>query len=371
MNTLEDRLRAAYRSVADTVDPATVHAPPARAKPRAARFRTPLAAAAVVAVVAAVAALPAYLPKSHHAPAHRVAATGHRGGTAFPGLPAFTLVNLGSSLTVFGTRTGAVVATVKPPKGLTFEVVASGGTAGSYLAAAAPANAGCHAYFYRFTLSGSGQPSSLTRLRSVPGSDPSAITAVLGGYAYSTVHCYTAPPNGGVGIGSSFWEYPQGDDYATSLSATADGRTLALTLETNSGYDLLLLNTRSGSSTVLGASRVRPFPLQTSTVAISPDGQTVYACGATGADASDTTLAAYSASTGKLIRVLHQWQTYTAQQFYCQLSADPTGRYLLAATSPELHEPFSITGFDLRTGASAALRISQLPPGYYGAQFAW
>ena len=64
------------------------------------------------------------------------------------------------------------------------------------------------------------------------------------------MHCDTAPPNGGVGIsgqaGNRTWEYPGGDDYAFSLAATADGRTLALSFYAANGteYKDVLLNTR-------------------------------------------------------------------------------------------------------------------------------
>ena len=81
-----------------------------------------------------------------------------------------------------------------------------------------------HAYFYRFELSPSGQPSPLTFLPFVPGSQPTALTAPPGGgsYAYSTAHCDTAPPNGEIGIsgrtGNRTWAYDEADDYAFSLA---------------------------------------------------------------------------------------------------------------------------------------------------------
>ena len=372
MNAPDDRLRDAYRAVADTVDPATIPALAVPPQPRATlrqrmRFVTPLAAAAAVTIVVTASHLLAggppprqhAPPAKHHAP-------------AVVSLPAFTLVNLGSSVKVYNTRTGARMARLKPPAGQQFEDVASGGTARTFLAATGNSGSACHAYFYRFELSATGQPSPLRFLRSVPGSQPTAITAASGGssYAYSTVHCATAPPNGLIGIsgrsGHRTWAYDQADDYTFSLAATADGRTLALSLYAGSRYENELLDTSSTARTVSGASRILNSVPASKTLAISPDGQTLYACSAVGATG---TLAAYSTATGAQIRVLHQWPM-SAQGFSCQISADPTGRFLLAAVTPSLQQPSTLIGFDLRTGASVTLAV-QAALLLQGSQLAW
>jgi hypothetical protein len=358
VNTLEDRLRDAYRAVADTVDPATIPDLAVRTEPRAAlsrrmRFVIPLAAAAAVTVVATMSTLLVHMSPRFHARTTKDRAV------ATVSLPEFTLVDLGSSLKVYNTRTGARVATVTAPAGQQFEDVASGGTARTFLAATGLSASACHAYFYRFELAATGKPSALTLLRSIPGSQPTAVAAPPGGgsYAYSTVHCDTAP-NGLIGIsgqaGNRTWAYDQGDDYTFSLAATADGDTLALSLFAGSQWSDLLLNTRSRAATVDNASRIVPAVPYAQTLAISPDGRTLYAC----VDSGPTgTLAAYSTATGKMIRVLHRWTLAPAKWYFCQVSADATGKVLLASYSSNLTPRTSLIGINLQAGTSVKLPV--------------
>lgn len=387
MNDLEDRLRDAFRAAADTVDPATVATSPLRARPRAAlsrrvRILAPLAAAAAVAIVVAVTAAVGSV-----APRHQAQATRPRPAAPAAILPAYTLVDAGSALQVYATRTGAVVASVAAPAGQKFEDVASAGTAGTFLAATGSSGSACHAYFYRFELSASGQPSALTTLRSVPDSQPTAVVGIPGGqsYAYSTVHCDTAPPNGGVGIGGPAgdrsWTYPTGDDYADSLSATADGRTIALSFFVyGPGFQDMLLNTTSPATAAVNAARGLPAVPVSPTLAISPDGKTIYGCASNG---TTGTLAGYSVATGAQLRVLHQWPVtdsggaagsgngYDTPGFSCQISTDATGRYLLAAVSLDTTlKHWTLTGFDLQTGASAKVPIRPNLP-FRGSQLSW
>lgn len=388
MNDLEDRLRDAYRAAADTIDPATVPSPPVSMRRRVnfsqrMRILTPLAAAAAVAVVVTTTTLAGGTAPRHHVRTARV-----RPAAPAAVLPPFTLADVGSSLKVYDTRTGARVATLTPPAGQQFEDVASGGSPGTYLAATGLSGSACHAYFYQFHLSATGQPSPLTFLRSVPGSQPTAVVGIPGSrsYAYSTVHCQTAPPNGGVGIsgpaGNRTWTYPTGDDYTFSLAATADGRTLALSFYVyGPGFQDMLLNTQSSSPTAAGASRALPSVPVSDTLAISPDGRTLYACTS---DGTTGTLASYSTATGAQLRVLHQWPVtasgggvpgtdsgYMSRGFSCQVSTELTGRYLLAAVSLDNKlDDWTITGFDLQTGASATIPVRPHLP-YLGGQLAW
>lgn len=397
MNVLEDRLRDAYRAVADTIDPATVASPPRSTRrpatlSRWTRILTPLAAAAAVTTIVVTTTTLAGGTSPRHP---RTSSSRHHARTlktrpaAAANLPEFTLVDLGSSVKVYNTRTGVGVATLAPPAGQKFEDVASAGTARTFLAATGSPAPACHAYFYRFQLSATGQPSALTFLRSVPGSLPTAIIGVPGGrsYAYSTTHCVTAPPNGGVGIsgqaGNRTWDYPSGDDYAFSLASTADSRTLALSFGVyGTGFQDMLLNTKSSSRTAAGASRILSSVPVSVTLAISPDGRTLYACAS---DGTTGTLAAYSTATGAQTRVLHQWPVtgsgggapgtdsgYMSRGFSCQISTDPTGRYLLAGVSLDANsDHWTLTGFDLHTGAFAKVpvRASYLP--LLGTQLAW
>lgn len=369
MNALEDRLRDLYRALAGTIDPAEIPDLAVGTKARGTltgpmRLATALAAAAAVALVAVLITIPRGTSARHHVPAAKIRPT------AVTKAPAFTVVDKGSALAVYRTRTGVRVATLAAPAHQQFQLVASGGTARSFLAATGPAGSACHAYFYRFKLSATGQPSRLKFLRSVPGSLPTAVTAPPGGgsYAYSAVSCTTAP-NGLIGIsskaGTHTWAYNLGDDYAFSLAATADGHTLAFSLAAPSAN--MLLNTSSTVRTVDGASRIlRSVPVSP-TLAISPDGQTLYTCASHGA----TVLASYSTATGAKIRVLHQWPD---QGLICQISLDPTGRFLLAAVTPDVppipQQAWTLIGLDLRTGRSVTIPFSTTLP-LRGTQLAW
>jgi hypothetical protein len=375
VKAVEDRLRDAYQALADTIDPATTPSMSASTRPlaissRRIRFLAPFAAAAAVVIVVTMTTLAGGSLARHHPRTVRTRPT------AAVSLPVFTLVDLSSSVKVYNTHTGVAVATLRPPAGQQFQDVASGGTARTFLAATGLSGSACHAYFYRFQLSATGQPSPLKFLRSVPDSQPTAITATPGGgtYAFSTVRCATAP-NGGVGIsgraGNRTWDYPEADDYSFSLASTADGRTLALSLYLNSGWQNVLLNTQSTSPTVVGASRILHSVPFSPTLAISPDGRTLYACASQ--PSTGTLLAAYSTATGSLIRVLHRWPAGASSQgLICQISTDPTGRFLLAAVTADVSQPWTWTliGFDLRTNASAAVPVHPDLP-FRGTQLAW
>ena len=89
-------------------------------------------------------------------------------------------------------------------------------------------------------------------------------------------------------------------------------------------------------------------------LAISPGGATLYACVSTGATGE---LAAYSAATGKLIRVLHRWTLPAAQYYFCQVSADATGKVLLASYFSNVNRHTSLTGINPQTGASVKLPV--------------
>jgi hypothetical protein len=365
VTALEDRLRDIYRALADTVDQAEIPDLTIAAKQRVARparVAAALAAAAAVALVAVLTTIPARIsarPHVHHPKVRTTQATS---------APEFTVMDRGSAVSVYRTRTGVRVATLKAPARQRFELVASGGTARMFLAATGLSGSACHAYFYRFELSQSGQPSPLTFLRSVPGSQPTALTAPPGGgsYAYSTAHCDTAPPNGEIGIsgrpGNRTWAYDEADDYAFSLAASADGHTLAFSLA--APLNDLLLNTSSAAKTVDRASRVLGSVPASATLAISPDGRTLYTCAP---DGPTVIVAAYSIATGAQLRVLHQWP---GQESNCQISLDPTGRFLLAAVAPSVQQAWTLTGIDLRTNAVVTIPVRAALP-YLGTQLAW
>ena len=278
-------------------------------------------------------------------------------------LPAFTVVNHASSVQVFNTKSGVSVGRLKAPAGQEFDGVASGGTPQTFLAYTNPASitADCHAYYYSFRISKTGKPSALTLLRSIRGSAATAIAANPGGgtYTYSAVHCDTAPPNGLIGIsgkaGNHQWNYDEGDDYTFSLATTANARTLALSLYVaGQGWVNLLLDTHSPAATVDGASRIFQNIPYAQSLAISPDGATLYACISDGRTGK---LAAYHTATGTLIKTLHKWKLAPAKTYFCQVSADATGNLLLAGYYSDASRRPGLIGIDPRTGATTKLPV--------------
>jgi hypothetical protein len=278
-------------------------------------------------------------------------------------LPAFTVVNHASSVQVFHTNTGASAGTLKAPSGQEFEGVASGGTPRTFLAYANPASitAECHAYYYSFRISATGKPTALTLLRSIRGSAATAIAANPGGgtYTYSSVHCDTAPPNGLIGIsgkaGNHKWNYDECDDYTFSLATTANAKTLALSLYVaGPGWVNLLLDTHSPAATVDGASRIFQNIPYAQSLAISPDGATLYACISNGRTGK---LAVYHTATGTLIKTLHEWTLAPAKSYFCQVSADATGNLLLAGYYSDASPRPGLIGINPRTDATIKLPV--------------
>jgi hypothetical protein len=203
VNTLEERLRDAYRTAADTVRPETVRprailSPPGRARKRAARGRSrrrlliPLAAAAaVIAVAAAVAVL---LPKA--APG---LGRGHpAGGPAMPvplTTPAFFVeMNWAQipSMYVVNATTGARGAQISLPfPAADLTSVATGDGQTFVVAATAPES--CRTTLYRFSLAANGTPGTMTAFTQVDGQigDPWAMAVSANGQfvAYQTPAC--------------------------------------------------------------------------------------------------------------------------------------------------------------------------------------
>jgi hypothetical protein len=118
------------------------------------------------------------------------------------------------------------------------------------------------------------------------------------------------------------------------------------------------------------ASRIVPNVPYAQTLAISPGGATLYACISHGPKGQ---LAAYSAATGQLIRVVHRWRLGQAQNYFCQVSADATGKVLLATYFSNRAPHPSLIGINPQTGTSATLPIqgtmsstASRPPGNPG-----
>jgi hypothetical protein len=378
MTSIEDRLRDALRAGADMVQPQTLTARSRTARRSGPAFTArlrliaPLAAAAAVAASVLFAMLPGHSPAPHPAPPG--AGTHQKTARAIT-FPAYTVINLGAELSVVRTRTGAQVGELRAPRGQQFADVSTGGTAHSFLAATSASPPGnCRAHFYRFQLSSTGQPSGLTLLRSVPDSTPSAVAASPGGgtYAYSTVAC-TAAAAGGISIsgqdGNRAWAYDEGDDYGVSLAMPADGSAIAFSYYNAAGFSDVLLNTRSRAPTVDGASSTLRLSGVSNTLAMSPDGSTLYAClpGSHG----DVLLTTYHIATGRRSTVTRHLGITSSPRSTCQLATDPTGRFLLVALQASPPDPAMLGGVDLGSGRFVKLPIQPASLPYQGGQVAW
>lgn len=306
------------------------------------------------------------------------AAAGHV--AAAPALPPFTLIGNGGTLEVLRTGTHVKTGSLKVPSaGLEFGGIASDGTASGFLVAVqTPGAPSCDAWFYRTTLSAAGKPSPLKLLRSVHGRLPTSMAASPGGstITYSTVNCAPAAPVGSITAitktGTRSWTYSLlTQDYPPTLSVSASGwLAFPQFIDGGNAEAGLMLNTVTKSGTVTGASKVVLRTGSPDAIVISPDGKTLYAHTSTG---TKNQVASYSASTGKLIKVMRTW-TNTDPRMHCYLSADATGKYLLVdivtpSASPTVASN-TLVGYNLSTGAATTLP-SQTSAWLAGTQITW
>jgi hypothetical protein len=397
VNNIEDRLRDAYRAATDTIDPDSLPGPgvqvvrPAvpggraarrRTTPRSRRLRLALPAAAAVATGALVLAAIALAP---HATTRHPTTIPAGPAASTSGLPPFTVVVWGDSLTVFNTASGTIAGNMNSPQGQQFMQVAPDGNARTFIVTSTLAsNAACSATFYRLRLDGDGAPLSLTTLRTLSGYTPSALAVDGGTLAYSVAHCATGNgpgPSAGntvigyIGDAQRRWTFTLDEDYATALSASATG-TLAFAMVPGSGLNevAMVLHTASRSGAIAATSRVVvPGPGTVQSVALSPDGKTLYACNWAG---STEMLAAYNTATGRRIDVLHTWHTSTKQNPSCFLGVDGSGRYLLAevsvsnvaTTSSPLSSNTTLTGYRLGSATPIPIgtQLANSPSGEFG-----
>jgi hypothetical protein len=295
VNTLEERLRDAYRAAADTVRPeavlpSAILSPPDRDRMRTRggrsrrRLLIPLTAAtAVIAVAAAVAVL---LPR---------AAPGLGRGHSALGSSASVLLTPGffvamswtqtPSMFVVNAATGAQGARISLPfPAADLTSVATGD--GQTFVVAATAAGSCSTTLYRFSLAANGTPGALTAFTKVNGqiNDPWAMAVSASGrIAYQTLAC-GQPGQGDLSVLDPVtgltkqWTYPtsvRGSVPGTgNLSISADGSVVGFgnkVIDTNAAAGSLAAHARVvaakgefGSSTELGGLNV------------APDGQTVY-----------------------------------------------------------------------------------------------
>lgn len=396
MNSLEDRLREAYREAAQTVRPETIRdlaglpglpgrtavTSPGARRPHARRVQlaAPLAAAAAIAVivVTAAVAVPRIWPGR----------TAGGGAVAQPGYVAAVVQGRDGStaLEVISTATGQVLGRIVAPRpSLHFISVAALGSDRRFVAEAGATNnhknaRGCGAWLYQFRLTAQGQPSALTPLDvpEVAGWPvPMALAASADGntVAYTTARCTEDPDPGDRAVGHvgvislrsatvRTWgfKFPAGP---TSLSLSADGRLLSFVSDPSDGGHAGSME--FNSAWVLPTSSA-PGPLQQhyrrvvrtpkepallDAAALSRSGKMML----TAVEASPkplqwvVTVSAYETATGRLIRVQRVLR-YHGGVFdgNFELSPSTSGRYLLVTP---YHN--AIYRLDLATGRYSAV----------------
>jgi hypothetical protein len=367
MNDLEDRLRDAYRAAAVTVRPEAVRdlhvavALPADRRPP--RLRLPnwgrdvlIPLSAAVAVAAVVAATAAVVPDLSGTGARR--AGGAAPAQSAGSMPEFTVVTVNSTLRVVRTTTGQLAGQVTAPAHQQFIAVAGTADARTFWVLADPdPQTDCAAFLYKLRLSDRGQSSALVPLAvpALTGSWPNALavsadgsTAAVSADTCGNQHAFGYVDLVDLGTGHLIrqWSYTKAENDPIDLSLSADGSRLALTTDLNSPSvagvpvtGVRVLDTSAASGTEDSASRVvihKPQAVYAAVdaAAISPDGGTLYACtqASTYGSSSTSTLAAYSASTGQLERVLFQFRGGSASG--CgPILMDPSGRDLAFTAS--------------------------------------
>jgi len=389
VNTLEERLRGAYRAAADTVRPeavlpSAILSPPDRDRMRTRggrsrrRLLIPLTAAtAVIAVAAAVAVLlPRAAPglgRGHSAP--RPAAS----VLLTPGF--FVTMNWTTSPSMFvvnattGAR-GAQISLPFPAADLTSVATGDGQT--FVVAATAPGS--CSTTLYRFSLAANGTPGAMTAFTKVGGqiSDPWAMAVSAGArfVAYQTLACgqqvnSVAEQNSEKGYLSVLdtatgqtkqWTFRNHMSGTGNVSISANGGVVGFAnevIDTGAPAGSLAAHARVvatngefGSSTELGGLNV------------APDGQTVYfetnqvaanKFGNYKPTWGSWQLRAFDLSTGqtRLVRSFPGTEGGPAAVRF-----DPTGRYMIVESVVRTGPTTKLALVDIATGQLTQLNAS-------------
>jgi hypothetical protein len=397
VNTLEDRLRDAYRAAAQAVPPETIRSLDDQAqgitrvshpRPRHQKL-IPLAAAAAVAAVVFGAAIVVPLALSGHQRGPGTSPAGRRTGRptaaqAGPYPPYFVaLVPNGNWLSVLSATTGTQVARVLPPQpGLSFGALATGN--GRTFVAAAWRPHVCATYFYQFGLTGSGAPTTLTPF-AVPRLNQLVSDIAISGdghtFGYYTEPC-TEPPAAYLATTNLAngqtrrWSLPSQADVGP-LSLTADGHLLAYNIQLTKLFPSVarVLPTDAAPGTAAQRSRTVAQAAQFGRSddiyadAISPDGGALYfttnATGPALGHGATWELRVANIATGQS-RIVAAFPGLALG-----FTQDPSGRYLLLESDlgPQLATP-RLTRLDLATGQVRYLRAAWIGPGY-AAAFVW
>lgn len=383
MTTLEDRIRAATHAAADLV--ADGSAPPldlARVRSQArwsrwpgrhGRLRKPLIPLAAAAAVLLIAVAAIAVPRSPDSGSQR-----HHPATGGPAavLPRY-LVTVHTDpwrLDVRNAVTGTLTAGIKVPVGYNWNAVAAQGPR-TFIASKNQVLMGPEtSYFYRLVIGSHGAVTSISRVgRGVHGTVWAASVTPDGryvGYLFSTTygpdgsHASTQVVLANLSTGKviASWPVPDNDDVA-SLSIDAGGNALAISTYyyhyTGLSADAAVKHDLTQWTSVLrpatSGTPVDKLPEllpQAGTLALSPDGRTLYEFLQAGSvarspyqDRNPVTfdLAAVNAHTGAVVSVLHTWRAVWAD-FVPQLALGPAGAYLLIADGASLARVSTATG---------------------------
>jgi hypothetical protein len=399
VNTLEERLRDAYRAAADTVRPEAVLprailSPPGRARrrpgrgPAQRRLLIPLAAAAaVIAVAAAVAVL---LPRAAPGLGRGHPATGPATPVPLTTPGFFVAMNWTTSpyMFVVSATTGARGAQISLPfPAADLTGVATGDGQTFVVAATAPGS--CSTTLYRFSLAANGTPGAMTAFTAIDGQigDPWELAASANGQfvAYQTLACdhrsveqlaraakERQPQRGYLSVLDTVtgqtkqWTYPTNVNGSVpgtgNVSISASGAVVGFgneVIDTNTPAGSLAAHARVvatsgefGSSTELGGLNV------------APDGKTVYfetnkvAANQFGNDKpvwSSWQLRSFDLATGRtrLVRSFPGTEGGPAA-----VTFDPTGRYMIVEYVVRTGPATKLGLVDIATGQLTPLNAS-------------
>jgi hypothetical protein len=384
MNTIEERIRAAARAAADTVEPDSVPPLGLPAAPRrrwlrdgrsAGTTRTPwavrlapvAAALAVIAIVITMVTVSRTTSGSSGSGASAAAAPNVPAGPPVSSyvrsgqVPPYYVTATQADAVVHLTVSGASVATIRPslPGGTMVAVTAAGDGRTFVLGEQGPFRK--EVQFYQFRLGSSGRPGALTRLpMSVadgktmgdvalsPDGTRLAIAVAPGG-GVQQVRLY--PVSGGPARTWSATDDTTGSPFATGLlSWAANQRTLAFNWGPGQTRSARLLNLGNAGGSLLAASRPAVTLANTANM-----GQTLYQCGSLilvpngsefvcvsgeitkiakdGITTYTTGFPEFSAATGHLTRIVGHWHPnqWHEPEVIDLLWSDASGRVLIGA----------------------------------------
>jgi hypothetical protein len=385
MNTLEERLRDAYRAAADTVRPesllpSAIPSPPGRDRrrpgrgPSRRRLLIPLAAAAaVIAVAAAVAVL---LPRTAPGLGRGHSAPGPAASVLLTTPGYFVAMNWTQSPSMFvvNATTGARASQISLPfPAADLTSVATGDGQTFVVAATAPGS--CSTTLYRFSLAANGTPGAMTAFTSVGGQigGPSGMALSAGArfVAYETLACgqqidSVAEQNNAKGYLSVLdtvtgqakrWTFRNDGTGTGNVSISASGSVVGF------GNEVIDTSAASGSVAARGHVVATGGEFGQSTIVgglnVSPDGQTAYF--ATFRTANDKPvwsswqLRAFDLATGRtrLVRSFPGTEGSPAA-----VTFDPTGRYLVAESVVRTGPTTKLALVDIATGQLTQLNAT-------------